>query len=219
MKILLLEDDLILSEIIEEHLISRNFNVKTVYTYNEAQDVLYGEKFDILLLDVNVPGENSFTLLKELRQSCIKTPAIFITSLNMIEDVEKGFIAGCDDYIKKPFEFKELDIRLNNIQRLYNLCPSENIKISDEIFFNVNSLIITKNKQEIGITKKECEILHYLIKSNKTVSMEELYSNVWAYEELPNSSTVRTYIKTLRKIIGKDRIINIKGIGYRFNQQ
>jgi DNA-binding response OmpR family regulator len=102
---------------------------------------------------------------------------------------------------------------------LYNLCPSENIKISDEIFFNVNSLIITKNKQEIGITKKECEILHYLIKSNKTVSMEELYSNVWAYEELPNSSTVRTYIKTLRKIIGKDRIINIKGIGYRFNQQ
>ncbi|MFA7084599.1 MAG: response regulator transcription factor [Arcobacteraceae bacterium] len=219
MKILLLEDDLILSEIIEEHLVSKSYQVTTVYNYNEAQNVLYSEKFDILLLDVNVPGDNSFTLLEELRNNSIKTPAIFITSLNMIEDVEKGFISGCDDYIKKPFELKELDVRLNNIQRLYNLCPSEDIKISEDIFLNMESLFILKNDQKIDITKKESEVLHYLIKANTTVSMEELYSNIWTYEELPNASTVRTYIKTLRKIIGKEKIINIKGIGYKFNKQ
>ena len=121
MKILLLEDDLILNEILEEHLIKQKHQITTTFSSNEAIKELYSETFDLLLLDVNVPDLNGFELLKELRDNNILTPTIFITSLNMVEDMQKGFDSGCDDYIKKPFELKELDIRINNIKRLFNI--------------------------------------------------------------------------------------------------
>ena len=220
MKILLLEDDLILNEIIEEHLNSQEYEVVSVFTGLEAQDLLYSQKFDLLLLDVNVPIFSGFELLKELRQKEIYTPAIFLTSLNQISDIEKGFKSGCDDYIKKPFELKELDIRINNIKRLFLINPNNLIEISKDIFLDKKNLMIKKEQNHIHITKKECEVLEYLINnSTKVVSIEELTLNVWAYEEAPISSTIRTYIKNIRKILGDEYIINLRGVGYRFNKQ
>ncbi|PUE65826.1 response regulator transcription factor [Arcobacter caeni] len=220
MKILLLEDDLILNEIIEEHLKSQEYEVITVFTGLEAQDLLYSQKFDLLLLDVNVPILSGFELLKELRQKEIYTPAIFLTSLNQVDDIEKGFKSGCDDYIKKPFELKELDIRINNIKRLFLINPNNLIEISKDIFLDKKNLMIKKEQNHIHITKKECEVLEYLMNNNtKVVSINELSLNVWAYEETPISSTIRTYIKNLRKILGDEYIINLRGVGYRFNKQ
>ncbi|MDY0193845.1 MAG: response regulator transcription factor [Aliarcobacter butzleri] len=219
MKILLLEDDLILNEIIEEYLISQEHEVITAFSGNEAQDYLYSQTFDLLILDVNVPFVSGFELLKELRTQNIKTPTIFITSLNMVEDMQKGFDSGCDDYLKKPFELKELDLRINNIKRLFNITPKELINISKDTFLDIQNLLIIKNNQKIHLAKKECEVLQYLINSSKTVSIEELSLNLWAYEDNPNDSTIRTYIKNLRKILGEERIINIRGVGYRFNKE
>jgi DNA-binding response OmpR family regulator len=220
MKILLLEDDLLLNEIIEEHLESKAYEVHTVYTGDEAQELLYSENFDLLLMDVNVPNINGFELLEDIRDKNIKTPAIFITSAHMVEDLERGFKAGCDDYIKKPFELKELDIRIENIKRLHNISQSDNIKVLDNIFLDVNNLTINMENNTFKIAQKESEVLQYLLKNkNKPVSVEELSLNVWAYEEAPIASTIRTYIKNLRKILGEDSIINIRGVGYRFNSK
>ena len=220
MKILLLEDDFILNEIIEEHLVSQNYEVVTTYNGNEAQELLYSQTFDLLLLDVNVPDINGFELLSDLRVQNIKTPAIFITSLNMADDMQKGFDSGCDDYIKKPFELKELDLRINNIKRLFNISPLTLINISQNVNFDTQNLMIIKDKEKIHIAKKECEVLQYLINnSTKTVSIEELSLNLWAYDETPNASTIRTYIKNLRKILGEEQILNIRGVGYRFNKK
>ncbi|MCG3668272.1 response regulator transcription factor [Aliarcobacter butzleri] len=219
MKILLLEDDLILNEIIEEYLISQEHEIITAFSGNEAQDYLYSQTFDLLILDVNVPFVSGFELLKELRTQNIKTPTIFITSLNMVEDMQKGFDSGCDDYLKKPFELKELDLRINNIKRLFNITPKELINISKDTFLDIQNLLIIKNNQKIHLAKKECEVLQYLINSSKTVSIEELSLNLWAYEDNPNDSTIRTYIKNLRKILGEEKIINIRGVGYRFNKE
>lgn len=218
MKILLLEDDLILNEIIEEHLLSKNYIVVNTFTGSEAQDYLYSQNFDLLLMDVNVPDINGFELLKQLRAQNIKTPAIFITSLSMADDMQQGFDCGCDDYIKKPFELKELDIRINNIKRLFNITPTNLIKIDENTFLDTQILQIIKEDEKIHIAKKECEVLLYLFNnSSKTISIEELSLNVWAYEESPNASTIRTYIKNLRKILGDEKITNIRGVGYRFN--
>ncbi|CAM3488979.1 response regulator transcription factor [Arcobacter aquimarinus] len=220
MKILLLEDDLILNEIIEEHLVLQDNDVISTFSGYEAQNYLYSETFDLLLLDVNVPDINGFDLLKELRTQNIKTPAIFITSLNMADDMQKGFESGCDDYIKKPFDLKELDLRINNIKRFFNISP-KNITIIDEKISldNENLMIINENKK-IQITKKESEVLLYLIKnSSKIVSIDELTLNLWAYEDSPTASTIRTYIKNLRKFVGEDKISNIRGVGYRFNKK
>jgi DNA-binding response OmpR family regulator len=220
MKILLLEDDLILNEIIEEHLISQKHEITTVFTGLEAQDLLYSQRFDLLLLDVNVPILNGFELLKDLRQKEIYTPAIFLTSLNQIDDIEKGFKSGCDDYLKKPFELKELDLRINNIKRLFNIENEDLIKISKDTYLDKKNLLIKKENEQIHLAKKECEVLEYLINnSSKNVSIEELSLNVWAYEEAPISSTIRTYIKNLRRVIGEEFIINLRGVGYRFNKK
>ncbi len=220
MKILLLEDDLILNEIIEEYLLSQNHQITTVFSGIEAQDLIYSQKFDLLLFDVNVPEPNGFELLKDLRAREIYTPTIFLTSLNQVNDIEKGFNSGCDDYLKKPFELKELDLRINNMKRLFNLESKELIKVSNDIYLDKNNFLIKKDKNEIHLAKKECEVLEYLINnSNKVVGIEELSLNVWAYEDAPISSTIRTYIKNLRRIIGDEYIINLRGVGYRFNKQ
>ena len=217
MKILLLEDDLILNEILEEHLIKQKYQITTTFSSNEAIKELYSETFDLLLLDVNVPDLNGFELLKELRNNNILTPAIFITSLNMVEDMQKGFDSGRDDYIKKPFELKELDIRINNIKRLFNI-DTKIIKIDENSYLDLQNLEINLNKNSFIISKKESEILAYLLNnSKKTISIEEIINNIWSYEDSVESSTIRTYIKNLRKILGEDKILNIRGVGYRFN--
>lgn len=218
MKILLLEDDLILNEILEEHLLLEKHEVSLAFNGEQAQELLYSKTFELLLLDVNVPLMSGFELLKELRSKEIHTPAIFITSLNMVDDVEKGFEAGCDDYIKKPFELKELDLRINNIKRLFKIEQDKIIKISDSISIDEKNLAVIINDMRLKISLKELEILKYLIKnSEKYISVEEFCSNIWSYEESPSSSTIRTYIKNLRKILGENIISNIRGVGYRFN--
>ncbi|QKJ28145.1 two-component system response regulator, putative CusR [Aliarcobacter cibarius] len=218
MKILLLEDDLILNEILEEHLTNQKLQVITTFTSNEAIKYLYSETFDLLILDVNVPDLNGFELLKELRKNNILTPAIFVTSLNMVEDMQKGFDSGCDDYIKKPFELKELDIRINNIKRLFNI-DRQIIKIDEKSYLDLQNLEIILNNERFLISRKESEILAYLLNnSKKTISIEEFTNNIWSYEDSVESSTIRTYIKNLRKILGEDKILNIRGVGYRFNK-
>ena len=117
MKILLLEDDLMLSEVIVEHLEEYGYKVTALYDGIAAEDLLFEEKFDLLLLDVNVPLLNGFELLKNLRESGNNTPAIFITSMNTPQDVLEGFELGANDYLKKPFEMIELKARIDNIKR------------------------------------------------------------------------------------------------------
>ena len=218
MKILLLEDDLLLNEIIEEHLLLNEHNVTCAYDGFEAEELLYSQTFDLLLLDVNVPNINGFDLLKDLRAKDIRTPAIFITSLDMLEDMQKGFAAGCEDYIKKPFELKELDLRINNIKRLFNISPKEVITIAKDLILDKSNLVIIKNDKKIKIALKEVEVLQYLINNkSKPVSVEELSLNVWSYEDAPQEATIRTYIKNLRKVLGAEHILNIRGVGYKFN--
>ena len=107
-KILLLEDDLNLSETVCEYFEEQGFEVICVYNGDEAICAIYENSFDLLLLDVNVPNKNGFEVLKEVRKENNNVPAIFTTSLNSMDSLEEGYLSGCDDYIRKPFELKEL---------------------------------------------------------------------------------------------------------------
>ncbi len=219
MKILLLEDDLILNEIIEEFLVSLKYEVTTVFDGLKASEAIYDEHFDLLILDVNVPNINGFEFLKNLRDNYITTPAIFITSLNSVENIEEGFNVGADDYLKKPFELKELELRINNIKRLLHLEDDE-LVISPNIKFNTKLNFIDYDTIKTKLPLKEAQILKYLLtNTNKCVSQDELSSNIWNYEGAPTSSTIRTYIKNIRKVIGEEYIETIKGVGYRFNKK
>lgn len=218
MKIFLLEDDLLLNEIIEEHLDEKGDDITTAFSGSKAEEILYSEVFDLLLLDVNVPDIDGFKILKELRAKNIHTPTIFITSLNRIEDIEKGFGVGCDDYLKKPFELRELDLRINNIKRLFKIDTQNLLSIGENITLDRENLLVTKDEMKVHITVKELNVLEYLIKNKDIpVSIEELSNNIWSYEDTPMATTIRTYIKNLRKMLGEEYITNIRGVGYRFN--
>ncbi len=220
MKILLLEDDEILNEIIESFLLDIGYQVSCAFDGDEAESLLYSEAFDLLLFDVNVPSINGFELLKNLRANNIFTPTIFITSLSDTEDLKNGFLSGCDDYIKKPFEFDELKLRIENIKRLYKIEQSKTEKIGTNIIYNFNKLILTNQDKAYTLSKKESKILEYFLKTKgRAVSLEELGSNIWAYEEIPTNSTIRTYIKNLRKMLDDKCITTIKGVGYIFNER
>lgn len=218
MKILLMEDDEILNEILTSTLQSKGYNVESAFDGDEAQDLICENSFDLLLLDVNVPNINGFELLRTLRQNNINTPTIFITSLDSTQDLKEGFTSGCDDYIKKPFELDELELRIDNIKRLYKLETNHISTIESNTTYNFNTSTIIKTNTKYLLTKKESKVFEYFFKNkNRTVSIEELSLNVWTYDDRPTDSTIRTYIKNFRKILGDEYITTIKGVGYRFN--
>jgi len=216
MKILLLEDDTLLNEIIEEFLQELNYEVTITFDGQEALEAIYDNTFDLLLLDVNVPNINGFEILKELKQNSINIPCIYITSLHTSKDLEAGFKAGADDYIKKPFHLSELKLRIENIKRLRNIESNGVIKLNEDISYDYDTKTISVSQKQHQISKKEATIFEYLLKNrNKTISIEELTLSNWAYDEAPTATTIRTYIKNLRKILGKDMIDTLKGIGYK----
>ncbi len=214
MKILLLEDDPLISEIIIERLTSNAYIVDYAFDILEANKLIQSYHYDIFILDVNVPNGNGFDFLTKLRKEGTQTPAIFITALNGINDIRNAFNSGCDDYIKKPFELDELEVRLENIKRLYNL--GTEIKIDENITLDQERLILEVNDEKRHIRDKESQILRYLVNHKKTISNDELSTSIWDYDEQPSDATIRTYIKNLRAIIGKEKIQTVKGVGYRF---
>ncbi len=218
-KLLLLEDDLTLSETIVDYFEEAGFEIIPVYDGDEANTILYEQNFDLLLLDVNVPSLNGFKLLKSLRQKAIFTPAIFITSLNSMESLEEGFESGCDDYIRKPFELKELLLRVQTIiKKEYSKNKNEFINICDNIEFNVSTNELIKDKKVIALNSKELKLLKFFLQnSDELLTHDRIYDYLWTYEEEPSDSSLRTYIKNLRKILGKEKIVSLKKLGYRFN--
>ena len=215
MNILLLEDDPLLSRILTKHL-EQNYNVTPVYSGDSALEIIENEKFDLLILDSNVPGISGLELIKELRSYNDTTPIIMITAYQDTQHLKKAFTHGCNDYIKKPFELDELDMRIVNITRLFNIEQNQSIKVTNDIFFDALNHKITKNGKEFSLAKKESEFLNYLaINQNRTISKEELTQNLWSFENMPSDATLRVYIRNLRALIGKETIETIRGTGYR----
>ena len=212
-KILLLEDDEILYETLIELLEAEGFDVVHVKDGQEALDATFVSQFDLMLLDVNVPFINGFELLKELRESGNKTPAIFLTALTDISSLSRGFEIGADDYIKKPFDFDELLIRIRALlKKQYN---GNKIEIGDFVF-DLESAELYKNGKFVKLTPYESIISKLMFKNiGKSVSKYELLDILNEGEEM-SEGALRVHINSLRKI-GLP-IITIRGVGYRFEK-
>ena len=215
MKILLLEDDNILQEIIEEFLVENGYDVVSFFDGEKALDAIGLGGYDMLLLDVNVPNITGFEILAYLREIGNTTPAIYITSLASINDLKKGFEIGADDYLRKPFELEELQARIQRLVKLYRL--QEEIEFDGMKFIPKSHQIVMKDRV-VEMRQKEVKVLEYFIRNRgKIVSCNEIIENVWEDENIPTHATIRTYIKNLRKMFDKEYFENIKGEGYRFN--
>ncbi|MDD3462040.1 MAG: response regulator transcription factor [Sulfurospirillaceae bacterium] len=220
-RLLLLEDDINLSETVCEFLEEHGYEVKVVYDGKEAEEVLYEERFDVLLLDVNVPFKNGFAILKDVRAQNNTAPAIFLTSLNGMEDLSLGYQSGCDDYIRKPFELKELLLRIETLlKREFFHAISEKVHITKHVEYDAKTHSLYVENKEVFLQNKEAKLLKlFLQKQNEIIPHEVIMCELWDYEEVPSESALRTYIKNLRKIIGKDRIVSVKKLGYKFTRE
>ena len=211
-KILLLEDDEILSETLIELLESEGFNVTHVDDGQKALDATFLHKFDLFLFDVNVEYISGFELLESLRASGDKTPAIFITALTDIASLSKGFEVGADDYIKKPFDFDELLVRVNALLRKAYKSYNDIVKVGD-FAFSIEKEELYRGGEFIPLSPTELKITKLLFQNlNSTILKETILEYLGEGRE-SSEGALRVHITKLRKV-GLP-ITTIKGVGYR----
>ncbi|MBU0925464.1 response regulator transcription factor [bacterium] len=218
MRVLLLEDDVALSDLLNEHLVDKGYDVTLCTNGQDALEALIDQKYDIALLDINTPIISGIEVLKTVRNEYKNnTPAIILTAYQDTKHLKESFENGVDDYIKKPFDLEELDQRILKLCRQFFIEQDNKIKIDENIYFEPQTCHIFKDEKIINLAQKERDILKYFCThKNRVVSSDELLQNIWAYDEMPTDATIRVYIKNLREIIGKDKIVTIRAIGYRF---
>lgn len=215
--ILLLEDDLQLSDTVKQFLEYSGYKVYPAYDASEAKDILYEKSIDLMLLDIRVPHQNGFDFLQEVRDSGNFTPAIFTTSLNSVDDVTQGFDIGCDDYIRKPFALKELGARVEAILKRNFGTQNNLVSIGDDYSFDIKGSFLMHHGKKVALKNKETKLLALFLKHpNALLSYEAIFEVLWEYDETPSQGSLRAYINTLRQYLGKERIETVKHSGYRY---
>ncbi len=205
MKILLLEDDQILCDSLREFLELEGYKVDVAHRGPEVFDLTFTQKYDLYILDVNVPEINGFDVLSALKDAGDDTPAIYITALTDINSISKGFAIGAEDYIKKPFDPEELLIR---IKRKYQKDDAV-IRLND-IVYNPVTRVLQKEGQTIGLGEVQQNIFHTLItEQNKIVDSYTLMD----FLEQPSANALRVNLAKLKNKLGIE-IKNIRGQGY-----
>jgi len=212
MKILLIEDDAHLGDALKRYLEREGFSCTWIEDDREVFLVLNSEAFDIVVLDLILKFEAGEKILEKIKKK-YDLPLIVLTAKGEIEDKEVCFKLGADDYITKPFNPKELVLRIRSVCKRYY--GKEIVTVGD-IEIDLEKKIIKKNGVSIDLTNKDWQLLELLARNRgRVVSTDKILSYVWPYSETDESS-VRAYIKRLRSALGSDVIKNLKGRGYMF---
>ena len=216
--LLLLEDDVTLHETLREYLEEEGFDVVGVYDGESAEDRLYERTFDLLILDVNVPRKNGFDLLRDARERGVETPALFLTTRDTDGDVERGFRSGADDYVRKPFSLKELLLRIQSmLRRRFSHPADERLSLGDGLEFDLQTGLLYRGGEPVKLADKPRKLLALLLqRRGEVVTHEVIAEHLWEFEDTPSDDALRTYVKTLRNEIGKERIVSHKRTGYQF---
>jgi DNA-binding response OmpR family regulator len=218
MRILVAEDEKDLNRIIKKKLQSSGYTVDCAFDGEEALDYIAAAEYDGIILDVMMPVYDGFTVLKEIRRQGKKTPVIFLTARDSIEDKVNGLDIGANDYLVKPFSFDELMARIRAMTRpAYGL--SDNILTIDNLTINCTSHEVKRGDVTISLSAKEYTLLTYMLKNKgRVLSREQLENHVWSFDYEGGSNIVEVYIRYLRKKIDdgfdKKLIHTIRGIGY-----
>ncbi|MCJ7766055.1 MAG: response regulator transcription factor [Thiovulaceae bacterium] len=213
MKVLLLEDEYSLRLSIKEFLEELDFEVDCFSRGDDALDAVYSTHYDVLLLDVNVPGMSGFELLKTLRSDGVKIPAIFMTARTHMKDFEEGYEAGCCDYIRKPFDLVELQLRIRQVCKSFYFKNRSELELGEGLLYNTEKHKLTYQGNEIVLSKTEQEILEVLLRyQDSVVSLTNFQDEIWG--EYVDPANIRVQINNLRKKLPVDIIKNRRGVGY-----
>lgn len=206
--VLIIEDDIQLNLVVSEYVKLKGFNTISIYDGIEAIEVIENASntnISLYIIDINLPNYNGIDILKFIRQTDLQTPIIIITASLEIENFIKAFDNGCNEYIKKPFHIKELEIRM---KKLLN-CDSKNIYFSEDFYFNINRKTLFYKSNEIELRNKERRLIEILVENkNKVVPVEVVCDYIWE-GEIKESYPIRQLLADLRKKLPK-KIIKTK---------
>ncbi|MCD7845969.1 MAG: response regulator transcription factor [Oscillospiraceae bacterium] len=212
-RILVVEDERPISDLIRMSLQRAGYECTCVYDGLSAADLLERERFDLILLDVMLPGVDGFALMDYIRP--MEMPVIFLTAKNAVNDRVKGLKMGAEDYIVKPFEVLELLARVEVVLRRYN--KMDDILEIGGLTIDTRSMTVHRDGQEIALTNKEYELLLLFARNpNTALYRETIYERVWGGEYDSGSRTVDLHVQRLRRKVGwEDRLVAIPKVGYR----
>ena len=220
LNILLVEDEKKIADILRKGLTEHQYHVDVAYDGLVGQKVFDAHEFHLVILDLNLPGLNGYELCKHIRNRNEKIPVIMLTALSTTDDKIQGFEAGADDYIIKPFDFKELLVRIKALlKRIYQQVASGNILKVGDVTMNMESKEVTRAGKPISLTAKEFQLLEYLVRNkNRVVSRADIALRVWDIDFDTKTNVIDDYVNFLRKKIDRDfepKLIHTQvGMGY-----
>ena len=222
MRILIVEDEYKLADVVAARLKKENYEVDIS---TDGEDGLYNAEsgiYDLIILDVMLPKMNGFEILREIREEKIESKVIMLTAKSMLEDKLEGLTGGANDYVTKPFHIDELVARVNLQLRVDNAAPKKDYIEFGDLQLNTKSskLICTSSGEEISVINKEFQLLEYFMtNANQILSKDMIYDKVWGYDNEIESNNLEAYLSFIRrKLKAIDSNVNIKavrGMGYR----
>ena len=219
MRLLVVEDEKDLCDTIAKVLYDSGYEVDTCYDGEEALDYILTEEYDLIVLDLNLPGMDGMDILKELRQKNEETKVLILSARSQIVDKVEGLDAGANDYMEKPFHLQELEARIRSLTRRKFVQKDVCLQCGD-IRFNTRERAAYAKGEMVSLTRKENGILEYLLlNQGRPVSQEELIEHVWDASVDSFSGSIRVHMSSLRKklkaVLGYDPIVNKVGEGYK----
>ena len=219
MKVLIVEDEVRLAMALQQILTEAGYEVQTVYHGTDGLCAAMRQEYDLILLDVMLPGKDGFTIAAELRRQRIKTPILMLTAKDTVPDKVLGLDAGADDYMTKPFANEELLARIRALTRRQTSAVPEELSFGDLTYRTCNASLVCNGK-EVRLNYKESEIIKLLLSYSQFIlSKDEIIAKVWGYDSDTSDNNVEAYISFLRKKLhfldSRVSIIAIKKQGYK----
>jgi len=218
LRILVVEDEPNLNELIVKKLEIENYTVDACYDGLAAYDYFHMAEYDAVILDIMLPGMSGLQFLKNIRSEKKKTPVLLLTAMDSIEDRVKGLDAGADDYLVKPFAFDELMARIRVMLR-HTFSSISNVYTLEDLTVDCDARTVTRKDEIIALSSKEFSILEYLIRNAGIVlSRDKISYHIWNYDYDGGSNVVDVYIRYLRKKVDEGHepklIQTVRGVGY-----
>ncbi|MFK4068039.1 response regulator transcription factor [Streptomyces sp. NPDC029674] len=215
-RILIVEDEERIASFVEKGLRANGFTTSVVGDGESAYDYALTGGFDLIVLDIGLPGQDGFTVLRRLREARVTTPVIVLTARDSVRDTVAGLEGGADDWMTKPFRFEELLARVRLRLRTAAGAPEVTVLRSGELTLDLRTRRARSAERTVDLTAREFVLLELFLRHpGQVLSREQILSHVWGYDFDPGSNIVDVYVRALRKKLGSERVETVRGMGYR----
>ncbi|MGH3611402.1 MAG: response regulator transcription factor [Pseudonocardia sp.] len=215
-RILIAEDETRIAALVERGLRANGFTTTTVGDGDSALDFALSGEFDLLILDLGLPGKDGFTVLRLLREERSDLPVVILTARDSVRDTVAGLDGGADDYMTKPFSFEELLARVRLRLRTADRAPEVTLLSTDGLSLDLRTRRAQVGERTVDLTAREFMLLELFLRHpGQVLAREQLLSHVWGYDYDPGSNIVEVYVRALRRKLGADTITTVRGMGYR----